>query len=249
MAGVLTLAIALTMLGALYAALAPSGRAADPVYTQQQIIAGRNLFLQGCSACHGLQGQGGRQAPSLIGVGPAAVDFQVSTGRMPLATLDSQAERKPPIYTEEQIAQLAAFVDSLDPGGPQVPHVTAQDLAAADLALGGQLFRYNCAQCHGASGGGGAISGGGYAPDLAQATPVQVMEAMHTGPEQMPKFNELPINQQLAITAYVESITKNGLDAGGHPIGKIGPVPEGLVAWTIGIGACVVFTLWIGARR
>jgi ubiquinol-cytochrome c reductase cytochrome c subunit len=247
-AGLLTLGIALTLLGGLYSALAPSGRADEPTYTQQQITAGRDLFLRGCSACHGLQGQGGRQAPSLVGVGPAAVDFQVSTGRMPLATLDSQAERKPSLYTDAQIQELAAYVDSLGPG-PQVPDVSEQDLAAADLALGGELFRYNCAQCHGASGGGGAISSGGYAPDLAGATPVQINEAMLTGPEQMPKFDQLSVNERLAITAYVESITKHGIDAGGHPIGKIGPVPEGLVAWTVGIGACVVFTLWIGARR
>ena len=129
------------------------------------------------------------------------------------------------------------------------PTVSAQDLAAADLAHGGQLFRYNCAQCHGASGGGGAISGGGYAPDLAVPNAKQISEAMLTGPEQMPKFNQLSVSERLDITKYIDSVTRNGVNAGGHPIGKIGPVPEGLVAWTLGIGVCVVFTLWIGARR
>jgi ubiquinol-cytochrome c reductase cytochrome c subunit len=57
------------------------------------------------------------------------------------------------------------------------------------------------------------------------------------------------VSERLSITKYVQSITRDGVDAGGHPIGKIGPVPEGLVAWTLGIGVCVVFTLWIGARR
>jgi ubiquinol-cytochrome c reductase cytochrome c subunit len=250
LAGAFTLVIALTVLGGLYAALAPSTHAASQVYSPQQIAAGHDLFLRGCSSCHGLNAQGTREAPSLIGVGPAAVDFQVSTGRMPLATFSSQAERKPPIYDATQTAELAAFVYSVSGNtGPLVPVVTAQDLASADLAHGGQLFRYNCAQCHGSSGGGGAISGGGYAPDLAQASAVQVYEAMLTGPEQMPKFSQLSVQTKQDIIKYVQDITHNGVDAGGHPIGKLGPVPEGLAAWTIGIGACIALTLWIGARR
>ena len=250
-AGLLTLAIALTLLGGLYAALAPSGRAAGPLYTPQQISAGKDLFLRGCSSCHGLSAEGGRQAPALIGVGPAAVDFQVGTGRMPLATLDAQADRKPVRYTQTQIDELAAFVYSVSGAtkGPLVPTVSQTDLAAADLAHGGALFRYNCAQCHGAAGGGGAISGGGYAPSLDKSTPKQIVEAMLTGPEQMPRFNQMPTSTKLAITRYVTSVTRNGVDAGGAAIGKVGPVPEGLVAWTIGIGACVVLTLWIGSRR
>jgi ubiquinol-cytochrome c reductase cytochrome c subunit len=250
LAGAFTLVIALTMLGGLYAALAPSTRAAGPIYSPQQIAAGHDLFLRGCASCHGLNAQGTRQAPSLIGVGPAAVDFQVSTGRMPLASFYAQAERKPSRYSEAQIAELAAYVYSASGNtGPLVPTVTAKDLASADLAHGGQLFRYNCAQCHGASGGGGAISGGGYAPDLAQADAKTIYEAMLTGPEQMPKFNQLPVQTKNDIIKYVQDVTRKGVNAGGQPIGKIGPVPEGLVAWSVGIGACIVFTLWIGARR
>ncbi len=250
MAGLLTLAIALTLLGGLYAAFAPSGRADTPVYSAQQIAAGKDLFLRACASCHGQAAQGGRQAPSLIGVGPAAVDFQVGTGRMPLASFYAQADRKPVRYSQAQIAELAAYVyDQSGDTGPLVPVVTAQDLSAADLAHGGALFRYNCAQCHGAAGGGGALSGGGYAPDLAVPNSKQISEAMLTGPEQMPRFNQLSVAERLDITKYVQNITHDGVNAGGHPIGKVGPVPEGLVAWTIGIGACVVFTLWIGARR
>jgi ubiquinol-cytochrome c reductase cytochrome c subunit len=251
LAGLLTIAIALSVMGALYAAMAPGTKAAGAVYSPTQIAAGHDLFLRGCASCHGLNAQGSRQAPSLIGVGPAAVDFQVSTGRMPLASFYAQADRKPPRYSPDQIADLAAYIYSVggDTPGPLVPNVTAQDLAATNLAQGGALFRYNCAQCHGASAGGGAISGGGYAPDLAQADPKTIVEAMLTGPEQMPKFSQLPATTKFAIVNYVQNITHKGVDAGGHPIGKIGPVPEGLVAWTVGIGACVVFTLWIGARR
>ena len=250
LAGLLTLVIALSVMGALYAAMAPGTKAAGPVYTATQIATGHDLFLRGCASCHGLQAQGSRQAPSLIGVGPAAVDFQVSTGRMPLASFYAQAERKPPKYAPDQIADLAAYIYSVggDNPGPLVPNVTQQDLAATNLAQGGALFRYNCAQCHGSGAGGGAISGGGYAPDLAQADPTKIVEAMLTGPEQMPKFNQLPTSTKFAIVNYVRNITHKGVDAGGHPIGKIGPVPEGLVAWLAALAALLLIARVIGER-
>ena len=71
---------------------------------------GRQIFLKGCSSCHGLNAEGGQIAPSLIGVGAASVDFQVGTGRMPMADMSTQAMRKPPVYNAEQTAQLAAYV-------------------------------------------------------------------------------------------------------------------------------------------
>ncbi|MDP5051890.1 MAG: cytochrome c, partial [Candidatus Planktophila sp.] len=48
---------------------------------------GRQIFLKGCSSCHGINSEGGAIAPSLVGVGAASVDFQVGTGRMPMADM------------------------------------------------------------------------------------------------------------------------------------------------------------------
>ena len=45
---------------------------------------GSVLFAEGCSSCHGLNGQGTSDGPTLVGVGAASVHFQVSTGRMPM---------------------------------------------------------------------------------------------------------------------------------------------------------------------
>jgi ubiquinol-cytochrome c reductase cytochrome c subunit len=207
---------------------------------------GRALFLQGCSSCHGLNAEGSNIAPSLIGVGPAAVDFQVGTGRMPLTIPGAQAIRRDPLYTETQIRQLAAYIDSLSPGGPQIPNV---DLADGDLAYGGELFRTNCAQCHQAVGQGGALTQGKHAPNLGDATPVQIAEAMRTGPEQMPVFgpHQLDDHQVNSIVKYVKFIT-NPKDPGGSSIGHYGPVPEGIVAWVVGIGLLSVACLWIGSR-
>src|SRR4051812_19898297 len=231
------LLLALAALATLWAVLAPKSKAAEAEDPNLAIREGRALYLVGCSSCHGLDAQGGNQAPSLIGVGAAAVEFQVGTGRMPLADPGAQAERRTPLYSETQIRQLSAYIASLAPG-PDVPTV---DLADGDLAYGGELFRTNCAQCHQAVGQGGALTNGKRAPALTEATPLQVAEAMRTGPESMPVFSEGQLDQhQLnSVVKYVEFL-KTPNDPGGHPIGHYGPVPEGLVAWLVGIGGLVM---------
>ena len=90
-----------------------------------QIAEGKQIFLKGCSSCHGLNLEGGAVAPSLIGVGAASVDFQVGTGRMPMADMSTQAMRKAPLYNEEETAALAAYVASTAPG-PEI-HDSSQD--------------------------------------------------------------------------------------------------------------------------
>jgi ubiquinol-cytochrome c reductase cytochrome c subunit len=239
------LLLALISLAVLWAAFAPRSSAAEAEDPNLAVREGRALFLVGCSSCHGLNAQGGNQAPSLIGVGAASVDFQVGTGRMPLARPGAEADRKQPLYNETQIRQLGAYVASLAPG-PAIPTV---NLADGDLAYGGELFRTNCAQCHQAAGQGGALTNGKYAPNLGQATPTQIGEAMRTGPESMPVFSAGQLNdhQVNSIAKYVDFL-KTPNDPGGHSLGHYGPGPEGLVAWLVGIGGLVVATLWIGSR-
>jgi len=243
----IVIVLALMGTGLLWAALAPSGNAADAAASSEQIRQGRALFLSGCSSCHGLEAQGGNQAPSLIGVGSAAVDFQVGTGRMPLSRPEAQAQRKEPKYTQTQIDQLAAYIASLAPG-PAVPNDEVLT-AGAEISEGGALYRTNCAQCHQAVGQGGALSYGKHAPNLSDATKRQIFEAARTGPENMPVFGPGQISdQQLAsILKYVQFVTHPN-DPGGDPIGHYGPVPEGLVAIIIGLGGLVIATLWIGSR-
>ena len=73
---------------------------------------GKQTYEGACGPCHGLNGEGQVngtiQGPPLAGVGAAAVDFQVSTGRMPMAKPGPQAPVKPNLYSEEEIAALAA---------------------------------------------------------------------------------------------------------------------------------------------
>jgi ubiquinol-cytochrome c reductase cytochrome c subunit len=243
----IVIVLALMSTGFLWAAFAPDGRAADSSAANEQVRLGRALFLAGCSSCHGLDAQGGNQAPSLIGVGEAAVDFQVGTGRMPLAKPQAQSERHAPKYNQVGIDQLAAYIGSLAPGPAKPDAATVEN--GAVIAEGGALFRTNCASCHQAVGQGGALSYGKHAPNLEEATAVQIAEAMRTGPENMPVFGEGQLsNQQMAsIIKYVQFVT-DPKDPGGAPLGHYGPVPEGLVAIVIGLGGLVIATLWIGSR-
>lgn len=244
---------ALVAVGGAYTALAPAGHAQDAgtsAVATDQVTAGHDLFRRGCSSCHGLNGEGTSQAPSLVGVGAAAVDFQVGTGRMPLASFYAMAVRKQPKYNQDEISQLAAYVAALGPG-PQIP---SPDLlskyTSTDEAAGGSFFRTNCAQCHNAVGEGGALAHGVAAPALDQSTPKQMYEAMLTGPEQMPIFpdSQLTPSQKLSIIHYLVDVNHEGYNEGGHPIGRVGPISEGLVAILVGVGACIALTLWIGTR-
>ena len=252
--GGLALLFALMTMGFVYSALAPHGQTASAETSNAaDIAAGRALFQNSCITCHGnnLQGVVGR-GPALIGVGQAAVYFQVSTGRMPGVQNGAQSQRKAPMYNEDQISQLSAYVES-NGGGPAVPCAAkCSDTVLqnqADLAKGADLYRLNCASCHNFTGQGGALSQGKYAPSLDQATDAQVYAAMLSGPENMPQFSDAQLTptEKKAIITYVQN-TKATVDPGGYDLGGFGPAPEGLAAFLIGMGAIVALTLWMGAR-
>jgi ubiquinol-cytochrome c reductase cytochrome c subunit len=249
--GALALGATLIVVGLGYTAVASAGtsgpaRAGSVQPTPADVQRGRQLYEEGCISCHGkgMQGVPGR-GPSLIGVGQAATYFQVITGRMPVARQEAQAMRKVPRYTPEQTDQLAAYVQSVG-GGSEVPEGNLRD---GDLAEGGELFRLNCANCHNFAGRGAALSAGKSAPNLANATDSVIYAAMLSGPQNMPVFgdNEITPEQKRAIVNYVQTL-KHTKDPGGNGIGRLGPVPEALVVFVVGIGGLLVTILWIGAK-
>ncbi|NEE36836.1 c-type cytochrome, partial [Streptomyces sp. SID7982] len=181
LAAVVVLLLALAATGGLYAAFAPAGKAqADETAQSLAIEEGKKLYSVGCASCHGTGGQGTTDGPSLVGVGSAAVDFQVGTGRMPAQQPGAQVPKKKVIYSQAEIDQLAAYIASLG-AGPVTPTDKQVDPAGADVANGGELFRTNCAQCHNFTGKGGALTEGKYAPDLEGVSPKHIYEAMQTG--------------------------------------------------------------------
>ena len=231
-----------------YAAVTDSAQAVAPQASATQVQEGQQLFQEGCATCHGLAAQGTSSGPGLIGVGAAAVDFQVTTGRMPLAAPAVQAPRKTPIYTPDQVAALAAYVASLGPG-PAIPSDSDISTADANLAEGGELFRTNCAQCHSFSGQGGALTWGKQAPNLMKATPTEMYEAMLVGPNNMPKFSDatLPPAEKRAVIKYIEFLRQPD-NPGGLDLGRLGPVSEGLFGWVGGFGILVAIAIWIGVK-
>ena len=240
--------VALGTMGAAYAAIDSGTKPKAVVASQTQVEEGKALYLEGCSSCHGLAAQGSEVGPSLIGVGAAAVDFQVSSGRMPMAAPGIQAPAKKVQYNENEIAAMAAYIASLGPG-PAVPTAEMLDTTGADLALGGELFRTNCSQCHSVSGRGGALSEGGIAPSLLESSPKVIYEAMVSGPANMPVFSDatLPVEDKQAILAYIEELQANK-NPGGNGLGRLGPVTEGLFVWIAGLGVLLGVAVWIGAK-
>jgi ubiquinol-cytochrome c reductase cytochrome c subunit len=231
------------------AAAQPERREGSAASAQQTSLVqqGRELYELGCISCHGDDGRGveGR-GPSLEQAGAASADFYLSSGRMPTDDPNRQTVRKPPKYDEQEIAALVAYVDSIS-DGPPVPDI---DPNAGVLSEGQRLYMANCAACHNAAGSGGALGQAIYAPSLTAATPLQVAEAVRVGPGAMPVFGRDALDDEelASIIRYVEYL-KNPEDPGGLPLGRLGPVPEGFVAWVVGIGAVLVIARWLGARR
>ena len=253
--GAFLLLIGLGLAGGMAATLTPTPQVAVADESQSALLrTGKQLFDTSCVTCHGanLQGEQGR-GPSLVGVGDAAVYFQVSTGRMPAMRGEAQAARKEPIFDDHQIDALGAYVQSIG-GGPMVPRdangqVADHSLLGNDVARGGDLFRLNCSSCHNFTGKGGALSSGKYAPDLSPATPAEIYTAMLTGPQNMPKFSDrqLSPDEKKDIVAYVR-MAATAPDPGGYGLGGFGPSSEGMAAWIIGMVACIGVAMWIGAR-
>jgi ubiquinol-cytochrome c reductase cytochrome c subunit len=257
LAGLVVLVLGLIMAGGLYSVVRPAVASEETLADEELIEQGRQLFTVGCSSCHGQNAEGiptksgANYGPPIIGVGAAAVAFQVGTGRMPMARPDTQAPQKPVLYTEEEIEALAAYIASLGPG-PAIPSPEEYDtsgLTEEEIAQGGAFFRTNCTACHNFAATGGALPHGRYAPGLLDVEPRYIYMAMLTGPQQMPVFSDdvLTPEQKREVIGYIETLGEQPA-FGGSALGSLGPVSEGLWGWVLGIGSLVLVTTWIGSN-
>ncbi|MGA9278357.1 c-type cytochrome [Ilumatobacter sp.] len=204
---------------------------------------GALMFKTQCSSCHGLDGLGvENRGPSLESEGAAAADFVLRTGRMPLAAPNLQAKSGPVRYSEAEIVALVDHVATIG-GGPGIPDV---DTTNADVTNGGTLFRLNCAACHVASGAGAPIGSGRIAPNLVDATPTEVGEAIIVGPGSMPIFGEFSPEDINDVAAYIETALTDADTTSARHFGGAGPVAEGLAAWLLALIPLVALTRWIG---
>jgi len=223
---------------------------ARPASSRAALAAGRagdveHVFLRDCATCHGADGRGTDLGPDLRGAGTAGIDYQLSTGRMPLSDPDAESTRSTPKYSPTMIRALVAYVHGLVGGGPPVPRV---DAAAGSLQDGGSLYRLNCAACHAWSGDGGALLNR-EAPSVHTASDVQIAEAIRTGPGNMPAFGTAAItrDQLDSVIRYVQHL-EHPDDRGGLALGHLGPLAEGAVAIILALGVLVIAVRWIGTR-
>jgi len=224
---------------------------------------GKQVYGRYCAMCHGpngigntdpnaLVGQGpGRDTtiqpgigPSLRNVGALAADFYLRTGYMPLKRTGLQPRRSRLLLSKEQIGALIAYVAALG-HGPPVPRPHPEQ---GSLSEGQHLFASNCAGCHQIMARGGYVTHA-VPPPLGQATATEIAEAVRIGPYVMPRFTATQIsNAQLnSLIRYVQWTQKPD-DRGGWALGRVGPVPEGLVTWFFGAAALVAVCLLIGRR-
>jgi ubiquinol-cytochrome c reductase cytochrome c subunit len=248
MALVVLLLVGLLLTGGAYALFSSSTTAKADEYSAADIEKGNKLFVTNCATCHGINAEGTENGPSLIGVGAAAVDFQVGTGRMPLQMHGPQAQVKAPQFSDEEISQMAGFVASLGPG-PAVPEEEYLNTAEGDAAAGGGLFRTNCAMCHNVVGAGGALTRGKYAPNLSEVSEKHLYEAMQTGPQNMPMFNDANLSpeEKRDVVTYIREVSEE-TSPGGFKLGSLGPVSEGLFIWFFGLASVIGITVWLTAR-
>lgn len=206
----------------------------------------KRIFDRDCATCHGTDGRGGSRGPSLKEVGTASVHLYLTTGYMPIRHPDEGLRRREPAYTQEEIDTLVEHVGGFITG-PPVPDVQVEE---TKVSKGGQVYRLNCAQCHQFVGTGGILIGSNQAPPLHQTTPVEVVEAIRIGPGTMPKFSEDEISDEdaEAVASFIALEVQQPTDDGGFSLGHFGPFSEGLLSWTVGIGALLVAAAWIGKR-
>ncbi|QVQ53237.1 c-type cytochrome [Spiractinospora alimapuensis] len=289
LAGYAVVLLALALFGVGYAAFVPN---ADRAQAQSQaadvnddvdISEGREIYIASCMSCHGDDGLGYESnedlsGPSLEGVGAAAVNFQVSTGRMPSMDPDTQMPRKDPAWDQQQTANLAAYVQAEFGGGPEIPldvpgeapdpalfdsdaeYEAAVDayedaysayVAGGDIDAGQTLYLTNCAHCHSWSGGGGALTDGHIAPPLTESTPRQIYEAMLTGPGYMPVFNDetLEPQEKQDLITHVKELQMEPNAGGIFDLNRVGQTAEGYMSWVVGLALIVAAAAWITAKQ
>ncbi|WP_433540771.1 cytochrome bc1 complex diheme cytochrome c subunit [Streptosporangium sandarakinum] len=221
----------------------PSPRPVPSSVTNDPFARGRQLYRATCAGCHGQDGGGSQNGPSLRDAGPADVDYQVSSGRMPLPAPDAVPRRGKPAFGRHDIDALIAYVSTLGRGEP-IPRV-----APGDVRLGATLYLQNCASCHSASAVGAALPDGRYAPSLMYPSSTQIAEAIRIGPGTMPQFSQGTLSdaEVNSIIGYILALRRTD-DRGGAKLGGVGPVAEGLVAWVFGIGLLLIVIRLLGKR-
>lgn len=227
-------------------------RTADPFFalrpSASDLREGKHLFDTHCTSCHGMHLQGTAQGPPLIGISIQAVDFELRTGRMPAAVPFEQEMHKMPYFPPQQVRDIVSYVMSHSDGSKVLPTVRLRN-DMNSLRSGREVYEENCEQCHNATGHGDAVGYADVAPSLMESTPQDLADAVRYGPDVMPKFGPNVIDQRRLddLASYVWYLQHAEYNPGGLQLANWGPVSEGFVAWTFGMGLLVLLARRIGS--
>ncbi len=201
------LLIALIGMGGAYALFATSSGAHTATSTAADVAAGQQLYEVSCITCHGNEPAGCQRTRTVadrrrrrrrVLPGRAPAGCQRPAGRPDGA----QGGRSSP--RADQPARGLRPGERRRPGTPDRQSARQRRSASAN---GGDLFRLNCASCHGFAGAGGATVRRQVRAHAQDATDSQIYAAMLTGPQNMPVFsdNQLTSDEKRAIIDYIQT--------------------------------------------
>lgn len=209
---------------------------------------GARLFDTRCTSCHGMHLQGTAQGPPLIATDIQDVDFELRTGRMPAAVPFEQEMHKLPYFQPQQVRDIVSYVMSKSAGNKILPTVRLRS-DIESIKTGREVYEENCEQCHAATGHGNAVDYADVAPSLMESTPQDLADAVRYGPDVMPKFGPNVIDQRHLddLASYVWYLQHAQYNPGGLQLANWGPVSEGFIAWTFGMGLLILLVRRIGS--
>jgi ubiquinol-cytochrome c reductase cytochrome c subunit len=200
---------------------------------------GAQVFADQCAHCHGDHGEGGDEGPSLGALlkqpeSAVGVAYIVRNGFGYMGPFQGPQARPDQLLTDEQVTAVAQYVAT-----------TFGD--TGDLEEGGELFRLNCAACHGAMARGGAIiyNGDQNAPSLMDTEAALIAAAARGGVGTMPSFSPAAISdaQVASIALYVQTL-QTLPQPGGAEVPHLGPVSEGAAAF-LALGLVMLGAMWV----
>ncbi len=179
--------------------------------------AGIQLYASNCTVCHGVNGEGSSlgvalHTPEVQGMETAVLTRIIGEG-VPGTLMVGWSNA----LTEEQITQLAAFLqnwDAIASAGlaltpPEPVHIDLENPAEV-LAYGERLFATACAVCHGENGSGGTGPALNSQQFLTRQTDEQILQTIinggHRANSVMPAFGDrLTMVEIEALVDYIRA--------------------------------------------
>jgi mono/diheme cytochrome c family protein len=153
----LTLAILVTF--QIYLWREPTRIEADEAADHDEaVMVGGELYTENCDSCHGVNGEGdigpALNSQELLKMTSDEVLFNLTRTGIPGTLMPAWGQAFGGPFTDEQTAQLVAFVRNWEPTAPLIEQVAEQP----DPSRGAAIYSRTCFVCHGEDGRGTDIA-------------------------------------------------------------------------------------------